>query len=195
MQFTFTEALDYLKSLGERRLAIGRAVLGYEGAKQYPVLVVEPDPLAAESSPGLLNYDFAVLVLDRESVDGQYRKDPEQWPAVLARTGQWADELLEMLRHEYPGDLKPGAYSRVALTEFGADLAIGWRVELRLQVQQNINRNTNAALFAVPVPPEPPQPVAPPAPAGLAIDADRVATFTPAAGTAYTDYEFEFIPA
>lgn len=149
MQFTFLEALEYLQGLGRRRTAIGRALLGYEGKGEYPLVLVEPDPLVAESSPGLLNYDFAFLVLAREQqADGSYRPDPEQRPGILATTGQWADELIEMLRSEYPGDLKPGTYSRVALTEYGTDQATGWRVEIRLQVKQNINRTTNNALFA-----------------------------------------------
>lgn len=157
MQFDFTGTLNYLLSLGNRRLAIGRALLGYEGKGTYPVMVVEPDPLAAESSPGLLTYSFAFLVLDRERDEkGVYRKNPEKWPAVLATTGQWCDELVEMLRHEYPGDLKPGTYSRVALTEYSGEVATGWRCELQLQVKQPLNRVTNAALFdaAAPQPPE-----------------------------------------
>ena len=154
MQFDFAQTLDYLQSLGKRRLAIGRARLGYEGKGQYPVVVVEPDPLAAESSPGLLNYDLAFLVLDRErDAQGQYRPDPEQVPRLLTTTGQWADELIEQLRREYPGDLMKGTYSRVALTDFGTDLATGWRCELRLQVSQLLDRNANAALFTPALPP------------------------------------------
>jgi hypothetical protein len=149
MQKSFDEVLDYLQGLGRRRTDIDRAALGYEGAGEYPVLVVEPDPFCGESSPGLMNYDFAFLVLNREQdANGNYRRNPSQEPALLAQTGQWCDELIEMLRHENPGDLAKGTYSRVALTQYGSDLATGWRVELRLQVAQNINRQTNAALFA-----------------------------------------------
>lgn len=150
MRFDFVQLLDYLQGLGRRRTAIGRALLGYQGAGQYPVLVVEPDPLVAESTAGLLTYDLAILVLDRErDAQGAYRPDPDQVPALLAATGQWCDELMELLRAEYPGDLKPGSYTRVALSGFGSDLATGWRAELRVQVRQDVNRNTNATLFDV----------------------------------------------
>lgn len=148
MQFDFSQTLAYLQGLGTRHQAIGRARLAFEGKGEYPLVVVEPDPLVAESSPGLLNYDLAFLVLDREQDEnGEYRPDQEQHPALLATTGQWADELIEQLRHEYPGDLGKNSYARAALTDFGADRATGWRVELRLQVRQNIDRNTNATLF------------------------------------------------
>lgn len=149
MQFDFTQLLDYLQSLGRRRAAIGRASLGYAGEGLYPIVVVEPDPLCAESTAGLLTYDVALLVLDRErDATGEYRPDPGQVPGLLARTGQWCDELVEMLHHEHPGDVVKGSYSRVAIPAgVGGDLATGWRVELRLQVRQYLNRNTNAALF------------------------------------------------
>ncbi|MDO7846474.1 hypothetical protein Q5H92_08905 [Hymenobacter sp. M29] len=150
MQKSFDEVLNYLQGLGRRRTAISRAALGYEGSGQYPVLVVEPDPFCGESSPGLMNYDFAFLVLNREADEnGVYqRRDPAQEPALLAQTGQWCDELIEMLRHENPGDLAKGTYNRAALTQHGTDLATGWRVEFRLQVAQNIDRRANADLFA-----------------------------------------------
>jgi hypothetical protein len=145
----FSQLLDYLQALGRRRLAIGHARLGFEGKGQYPVVVVEPDPFAGESSPGLLNYDFAFLVLDREQDEnGAYRRDPSQEPALLATTGQWCDELIEQLRAENPGDVVKATYTRAALTEHGADLATGWRAEFRLQVAQAIDRTANTALFA-----------------------------------------------
>ncbi len=157
MQLSFSALLDYLQSLGTRRLAIGRARLGFEGAGEYPVLVVEPDPLCSEVRTGLLSYDLAFLVLNREQdPNGEYRPDPSQVPALLAQTGQWADEIIEQLRQENIGDVVPGSVGRVALTDFGPQLATGWRVELKLQVAQQLDRRTNAALFdaALPQPPE-----------------------------------------
>ncbi|WP_310394134.1 hypothetical protein [Hymenobacter sp.] len=148
MPLSFAQLLTTLQALGTRRLAIGRARLGFEGAGEYPVLVVEPDPLVSETSRGQLVYELALLVLDRaRDPAGAYRPDPDQVPALLAATGQWADELVEQLRAEHPGDVVLGSVSRAALTDFGADLATGWRVELRLQARQDLNRQANASLF------------------------------------------------
>ncbi|HEX8658451.1 MAG TPA: hypothetical protein VF690_12985 [Hymenobacter sp.] len=149
---TFSALLDALASLGSRHRQIGRAALTGTGEapanSEYPLLLVEADPLCEELTVNLDSYSFALQVLDRErDAQGDYRAGAEDVAVVLTRTKEWADELLQQLRDEHPGwvDGKP---SFLGLPQSaGTDLATGWRLELRLKVPRDFNRNANAAKF------------------------------------------------
>lgn len=142
-----------MASLGRRHKAIGRAARTGTGeapeGSTYPLLLVEADPLCEEVTTSLDVYSFAVQVLDRPADErGDYRAGAEEVADVLTRTKGWADQILQQLRDENPGMIanKP---TFLALPEIaGTDLATGWRVEFRLNVERSLDRNANAAHFS-----------------------------------------------
>ncbi|MDO7849002.1 hypothetical protein Q5H92_21740 [Hymenobacter sp. M29] len=158
---TFAALLDTLASFGRRHRQIGRAALTGTGEAPansvYPLLLVEADPLCEGMTLGIDSYSIALQVLDRERDQyGEFRADAEDVPAMLTRTKDWADQIIQQLRDENPGWID-GNPSFLGLPQCaGTDLATGWRIEMRLKVPRELNRVTNAAFFdaAAPAPAE-----------------------------------------
>ncbi len=141
-----------LAAYGRRHKQIGRAAVTGTGEAPddslYPLLLVEADPLCEELTAQLDLYSIAIQVLDRpRGASGEYRAGAEEVAELLTRTKGWGDHIMQHLRDEHPGwiDGKP---SFLGLPECaGTDLATGWRVEFRLKVPRDLDRNANAANF------------------------------------------------
>lgn len=147
---TYATALDYLLALGVRFQPIGRSELTFTGeatqGQPYPLLLVEGDAQGNESpqTPGLDVFTIAVQVLTQASTDSPL---PEELQELLRQTNAWVDCLTEQVRQERSGQL--AGVSKLCLPgQAGSDLACGWRVELQLKLAKELNRTTNASLFA-----------------------------------------------
>jgi hypothetical protein len=149
---TYSSAFAYLLGLGERFEPIGRSELTLTGEPSgllsYPLLLIEADPLGSEMvgaggmPTGLESFTIAVQVLDNRE-----RPTQDGLLAMLEQTNRWADQLTQQLRDERGGQLE--SVSKLPLPgQAGTDLACGWRVELRLKIAKEVNRQTNRDLFA-----------------------------------------------
>ena len=149
---TYATIFPYLLGLGQRFVSIGRAEFTLDGqalaAEGYPLLLIEADAQGSEligdrgRPTGQDTFTVAVQVLD-------HRGNPTEADllAMLAATNTWADQLTQQLRDERPGQL--GTVNKLALPgQAGTDLATGWRLELTLKVEKDLDRTTNAGLFA-----------------------------------------------
>jgi hypothetical protein len=142
---TYATCLPYLLGLGVRFSEIGRSELTLTGQAsdkaRYPLLLVEAEMFGNETTPGSDTFTVAVQVLTKPE-----RFDEAQVLALLDQTNTWVDCLTQQLRDERGGQL--ASVSKLPLPgQAGADMAIGWRVELQLKLAKGIDRNANKDLF------------------------------------------------
>ena len=148
---TYASAFAYLFGLGERFEPIGRSELTLTGESggllPYPLLLIEADPLGSElvaaggMPTGVESFTISMQVLDQRE-----RPTQDALLAMLEETNRWANQLTQQLRDERPGQLE--SVSKLPLPgQAGTDLACGWRLELRLKIAKEVNRQTNCDLF------------------------------------------------
>lgn len=151
MCMDFEAVITYLVGLGQRHNAVKSAASGITdsavtGRDAYPRVFVEEDPLADELTEGADEYRFAFHVLDKPKRQGGPSLNLLSWMKVLA------DQLIYQMRVE--GVLriqgKPSYLSLVG--DANDDLATGWRVEIVLVAEKELNRRTNADFFTPYVP-------------------------------------------
>jgi hypothetical protein len=111
---------------------------GGEGNTPYPQVFLESSMQVGESVAGLCSFQMSLYVLDMPAGHGRHagtRNEAE----ILARTGGYVEELLEILRlEETLTDVKLEA--SVSLTDYGKDRAAGWHPEISFTFPMAVDR-------------------------------------------------------
>ncbi|GAB3293909.1 hypothetical protein [Hymenobacter tenuis] len=134
----------YLEDVVGRYAPIKHFQIGYPdeqagaGDTPYPQVFFETDMQVGESTRGLCSFQVSLLVLDIPPARGRHpgtRMEKE----ILARTGGYVEELLEILRlEETLTDVS--LTSTVSLTDYGQDRAAGWHAEISFTYPMAVNR-------------------------------------------------------
>ncbi|MCA8829425.1 hypothetical protein [Hymenobacter pini] len=134
----------YLEDVVSRYRPIAHFHVGYpdeqaSGADPYPQVFLEAEMQVGEEQPGLDAYQVALQVLDMPDEHGTNEGTRRQ-AAILATTGGYLEELVEILRlEEVLTDVK--RVSAVSLTDAGTDQASGWRAEISFTYPSAVNRD------------------------------------------------------
>ncbi len=111
---------------------------GGAGNTPYPQVFLESAMELSEKQPGLCAFQVSLYVLDMPAGHGRHagtRNEPE----ILARTGGYVEELLEILRlEEVLTDV--ALNSSLSLTDYGRDKAAGWHPEISFTFPMAVDR-------------------------------------------------------
>lgn len=144
----------YLADVVSRYSPIAHFAVGYPdeqggaGDTPYPQVFLETDLQVGEKSRGLCSFQASLYVLDRPP--GHGRNPGTRYEAeLLARTGGYVEELLEILREEEVlTDVE--LTSSLSLTDFGRDRAAGWHPEISFTYPMAVDRTALRTRYTPP---------------------------------------------
>jgi hypothetical protein len=142
------QLLEYIRDLGERHPDVKTSVMSLPeqfkppGVELYPVVIIEPDPMATEVNPAQDEWQLALQVLVRP-----VRSDDKPNPALVATAKSIADDIRQQIEDER--HIKLSSKPDFVLMYNDADTAksSGVRMGFAVRVEKMQERNANQAKF------------------------------------------------